>query len=98
MRGCEEFLRGEFSIRPLVAEKHPDDRRNRKCPEDQRLLGRRKAEARQVAENEGQPCAPDKKFERHHDEQAPTVGVRRYHWGNCSTKFLNHSCTLITEG
>ena len=70
----EELLRGEITVGELVAEEHPDDRGDREGVEDPGLLAGREAEARQVAEDERQPRAPDEKLERHHREERAAGG------------------------
>src|SRR5215204_5993963 len=69
MTGREEALRGEVPVGELVAEEHADDGGDREAAEDPGLLTRRKAEAREVAENQRIPRAPDEKLQDHHQEQ-----------------------------
>jgi hypothetical protein len=64
----EEFLGGEISICELVAEEHPDDRRDWEGIEDQGGLPRGKADPWQIIENQGKPSPPDEELQDHHQK------------------------------
>src|SRR5262245_54742335 len=69
MRERQEFFGREIPIRELIAEKHSDNRSSREGIQNNRRLPKPEAQARQTAENERQPRAPDEEFEHHHQEE-----------------------------
>src|SRR6266852_3921474 len=69
MAESEEFLRRKIAVAKLVTKKHADHGGDGKCVQNPGLLARRESEARQVAEDERQPSAPDEELQDHHQEQ-----------------------------
>ena len=69
MAECKKALRGEISVRELIAEKHADNRCDWERIQDQRLFSRRESKARQITKDQWQPGSPDEEFKHHHEEK-----------------------------
>src|ERR1700761_6827994 len=70
----EKLFGRKIAVSELIAEKHPDDRRNWESVENPNLLMGRKPQTGQISEDQWKPRAPNDIFENHHQEELPLHG------------------------